>query len=226
MNNDLEIFKFDKINSTNNFLSKQQFKLKNQLCIADTQTNGKGQYDRIWENQIQNALFSIKTKISDKVCLNGLSLVVGIAIITVLQKHYNLNNLQLKWPNDILLNNKKLAGILIENQIQNNFQYPVIGVGINILSNDFANIGHIIDKQQLILKISKQILHYIKRFKVSGFKSFIQQWQKLDYLTNNKIAIKHNDSIGVSIGVDDSGFLIFQNGNDSTIIYNSKQIII
>ena len=96
------------------------------------QTQGKGQYGRQWESQKDSSiLFSIRRNFPQECNLNGLSLVVGLAIVKVLEKECLVEGFKIKWPNDIYFESKKLAGVLLENQIQTKNQSVVIGVGIN-----------------------------------------------------------------------------------------------
>ena len=129
---DLECHFFDSIESTNLFLSKRPFSNKVLLCVTREQTQGKGQYGRLWESQRDGSiLFSIRRHFPQERNLNGLSLVVGLAIVKVLEKECLVEGFKIKWPNDIYFKGKKLAGILLENQIQSKNQSVIIGVGIN-----------------------------------------------------------------------------------------------
>ena len=220
----IEIFRFNEIDSTNNFLLSQNYNNKSQLCIAEKQTNGKGQYGRLWQQQRQSALFSLKIELLASINLNGLSLVAGLAVIYVLEKNYNIQNLSLKWPNDIFLNGKKLGGILIENILYGNVQYPVIGIGLNIKSNNFTSIDQNINTEQLILRIVDSLLFNILQFEKLGFKSFKDKWRKYDFLSKNKIKINYKKYKGISAGVNDNGCLIFKNNSIEVIIYSSSQI--
>ncbi len=221
----LEIFEFDILDSTNNFLYKQLPSNKNQLCITNKQTKGRGQYNRSWLTEEQQALFSIKTKFSTVTNISGLSLIIALAILKILKNNYKLQELAIKWPNDIYIKNKKLAGILIENQVIGNIQYIIIGIGINIISNNFGSIGYTLDKKVLILTIADKIFTYLEKFTTTGFNYFAAKWQQYDYLIQNKIKIKYNNAIYLSAGVDDNGFLLLINNNKTTTIYNSKEII-
>ena len=218
--NNLEIFEFKTLDSTSDFLLQIPYIEKNQLCIADIQTSGRGQYGRKWANQTQNALFSLKVKLPIDLNINGISLIVGLAIVKSLSTNYNLQNLQVKWPNDIFLDGVKMGGVLLENIRHQDYQLLVIGVGLNILSENFASIGKRVNSKQVILRICENILHNIEIFIKDSFKAFATLWQQHDYLVNNFIKITHKGTIGMSVGVNDDGFLIFTN------IMNNKQVII
>ena len=129
---DLECHFFDSIDSTNLFLANRPFTNRVELCVTREQTQGKGQFERHWESQKDSSiLFSIRRNFPQECNLSGLSLVVGLAIVKALEQECLVEGLKIKWPNDIYFENEKLAGILLESQVQSSNQSVVIGVGIN-----------------------------------------------------------------------------------------------
>ncbi len=123
--------------STNDFLT--QLTKKSNLCegsyvITDFQSKGRGQRNNKWESQKgENLLFSIliKPNISLKNQFK-LHVIVSLSIQNTLKK-IGLEKVKIKWPNDIYINDKKISGILIENQIfKNVIKKSIIGIGINI----------------------------------------------------------------------------------------------
>lgn len=129
---------FDIIDSTNSYLLSQLkrnalIKDSTPVVVAEFQTSGRGREGRIWKCGFGNGLmFSLCWRFEKGVSnLSGLSLVIGIAILRTLRS-YSTQNISIKWPNDILYDNHKLAGILIE--IRGEVcgpSYAVIGIGIN-----------------------------------------------------------------------------------------------
>lgn len=222
--NNLEIFSFDSIDSTNNFLLGTPYNGKTQLCIAKQQTSGRGQYGRVWQNQAQNALFSLKIKLAPTLDISGLSLVVGLAIVDVLEHTYHLQNLQIKWPNDIFRDGKKIGGILIENSIKGRESFLVIGVGINIMSDEFESMNQNINTEQLTTRLADNILKYIDIFMLHTFEHFSTSWKMYDFLVNNAIPIIYQEKNGVSLGVTDAGCLIFSDGTTKEVINSSRHI--
>lgn len=132
----LNILSFKTIPSTNLYLKENYESLHNHtVCIAENQTQGRGRLGRAWQDSKGSALFSILIKdyVSDATFI---PLVCGYAIIEVLKKH--INNLEVKWPNDIICNSKKLAGILVESVVTNKIEAIIIGIGININNSSFS----------------------------------------------------------------------------------------
>ena len=131
--------------STNDFL--MQFSLKNSIeegsmVLTDFQTKGKGQRNNFWNSNMQeNLLFSFilfpKIKLSEQFILH---IITSLSVYHLLKK-IGLCNVKIKWPNDIYVNNKKICGILIENQIfKKRIKKSILGIGININQKDFGNI--------------------------------------------------------------------------------------
>ena len=138
------IYKFNELDSTNIFAT-QQLKLNKaahgDVIIAGFQTKGKGQADNHWfSSKNKNALFTIICKdlnieISSIFIFN---IIVSLALYETFNIYLKNENIKIKWPNDILINNKKTAGILIESSISgNSVKNILIGVGININEDRF-----------------------------------------------------------------------------------------
>ena len=132
------IIKKDVISSTNKYIKEHYETLDNYTIVAaNYQTNGRGRMTRVWHSTAgENILMSILIKeFNNQSDLNLLSLVTGVAVHKFLSKY--LNNLYIKWPNDVLVDNKKICGILLEGKMNNNSKMVVIGIGININQTNF-----------------------------------------------------------------------------------------
>src|SRR5688500_16624778 len=116
-----ELTIFDSIDSTNTYLLKQihpQLRLQNgkcRICLSEMQTAGRGRRGRQWISPFgYNIYLSLLKEFSAGAkSLDGLSLVVSLAILRALQK-WGISGLGLKWPNDLMVNQKKIAGVLLE----------------------------------------------------------------------------------------------------------------
>ena len=138
-----EIYRLIKTNSITN----------GELVIADIQTKGVGTHGRIWHtDEAENIAFSfyIKTNCNIKK-LDGLTLEIANIIVQIFKEKYNIN-LQIKEPNDIIFNNKKLGGILTETKIVSEVvKYIVVGIGINTNKQNFSE-----DIKSLATSIKKE----------------------------------------------------------------------
>ncbi len=198
---------YESIDSTNNYLCNIETIPK--VIIAEYQIQGRGNLGKSWyspfaENIICSIYYSFKNNFCD---LGAISLVVGILICESLEKICGLKGLQLKWPNDVVYNNQKLAGILIKVKSElNGSTSLVIGLGINV------NMHHIsVDINQLwtsIIKLKKQyidrniiypvlidhIIEGLKNYQKYGFKCFIDRWGKRDALMGKNIKFNDQDA--------------------------------
>jgi BirA family biotin operon repressor/biotin-[acetyl-CoA-carboxylase] ligase len=147
------------VDSTNNFAKKL---LKNNeiskitIISADFQEEGKGLHTTTWQSERgKNLLFSIVfPAISLKTeSLWNINLVLSVAIAEFLEKHLKTSKIFIKWPNDIYVENDKICGILIENDIKNAFvENLIIGVGLNVNQTKFPE--NIPNPTSMILKNS------------------------------------------------------------------------
>ena len=130
--------------------------------------------------------------------LNGLSLIVGLAIVKVLEQECLVEGFKIKWPNDIYFEGKKLAGVLLENQMQSGNQSVVIVVGINysidqsmtfeIPWTDLAKITKTLpDIKLLTAEIINNILVMSEHFCAFGFYDFQSDWKRYDMLQGKRV---------------------------------------
>jgi len=235
---DLEFHFFDSIESTNLFLTNRPFTNKVQLCVTREQTQGKGQHGRHWESKRDGSiLFSIRRNFPQECNLNGLSLVVGLAIIKVLEKDCLVEGFKIKWPNDIFFESKKLAGVLLENQMQSKNQSVVIGVGINYALDqsmifevpwtDLTKITKTLpDIKFLTAEIINNILVMSEQFSAFGFDGFQPEWKRYDMLQGKKVKCTDpRDSFeGEILGVSSTGALKIFTKNGVKELYSSSHI--
>lgn len=144
----MKLIKLDAIDSTNDFLKGLASKdeLDNFTVVtAENQTKGKGQMGSKWESEIgKNLIMSVLVKdflYNNKDVFN-LSIIVSLAVIRAL-KLFNIPDLSIKWPNDIMSYNKKIGGILIENTLKSDGRIvSVAGIGINVNQTNLAELPH------------------------------------------------------------------------------------
>ena len=171
--NDMKLIKLDAIDSTNDFLKALSGKqlLENFTVVsAENQTNGKGQMGSKWNSEIgKNLTFSILIKkiLKKNSEIFDLNVAIALSILSSLETD-KIPNLTIKWPNDIMSDNKKIAGILIENTIKSNGEIiSIVGIGLNVNQINFENLpkatslavvmGFEFDKEMLLLNIDAAI---------------------------------------------------------------------
>ncbi len=140
-----KIIQFEKINSTNDYASKVLLEKsigEGSIIWALNQTEGKGQKGNKWESEIsKNLTFSIVLKPNKILPVKQfyLNMAVSLSLVDFLKSILTNQNIYIKWPNDIYVDNKKIAGILIENQIiANEIENSIIGIGLNVNQYKFS----------------------------------------------------------------------------------------
>ncbi|MGN1327247.1 MAG: biotin--[acetyl-CoA-carboxylase] ligase [Clostridia bacterium] len=147
---------FNTIDSTQSeiwrIIEKENLK-SGTLVMANIQTNGQGTRGRIWYTEEPNNIafsFGIKANCNIKK-LEGITIKIAETIVKIMKKMYGIN-LQIKFPNDIYYNNKKIGGILTQTKVINgNVKYLVIGIGINTSQQEFAE-----DIKEIATSIKKE----------------------------------------------------------------------
>ena len=193
---------FNLLESTNQTLSllSKKILLQNGFYITtDFQTSGKCQNNDCWDsNERENLLISIYMKpnlsIENSFALNQLA---SIAVLYTL-KSFLKNRIEIKWPNDVLVEDKKISGILIENKIKKNIIYSsIIGIGINVNQINFgkkynANSIKLINKSEIDLnKIEKILMINMKK----QFQNLCKNISLLSHKYNNYLHAKNKDSL-------------------------------
>jgi len=169
----MKLIKLDAIDSTNEFLkglSSNQTIENFTVVTAETQTKGKGQMGAVWVSEPgKNLIMSVLVKgfLFDNNRIFDINIVTAVSVIQALE-HYNIPELSIKWPNDIMSYNKKIGGILIENSIKSNGEIvSIIGLGLNVNQMDFEHLPKasslaaicktIFDKEDLLFKIVEKL---------------------------------------------------------------------
>lgn len=227
------------VDSTNNYLLNKTEYIGNYAVFAEQQTAGRGQFNRTWYSNFgKNIILSLSWQFSNPfIELAGLTLAVGIAIVKALEK-YGLKRMQIKWPNDIIYEGKKLAGILIESRsIGRKVQKIVIGIGLNLynpthISTKDQTITSIFSLQnlpprrnQLAVFILKNLLGTLIEFEMKGLAYFLQDWQRLDSLAGKLITLQNRGNFieGIGRGINTRGQLCVQI-KDKTHYFNRGEI--
>ena len=203
---------FSEIDSTNLYIKKHYKELNNFSVVSSLfQTKGKGRNNHIWDSHPgDNLLCSILIKDKDIINLGGiLSLITACTISKYLEKN-KFSNVNIKWPNDIYINNNKVAGILLESQIP---EYVVIGIGLNVNQKEFTGDYHTSptslylekkDKYELN-KIKEELLDLLIENLIKGdIDKKIEYFNSHNYLLNKKIKFIINNTKfeGIVLGIN------------------------
>ncbi len=220
----LKLHRFDTLDSTQQYLKNLPFSPYMEICQSDFQTHGRGRFGRTWVSpKGLNLYFSIRRTLNCSAHqLEGLSLSIGLSIVKILEERTGIKA-QLKWPNDIYIQGKKLAGILIELvHTQSKQSTVLIGIGLNVNAKTsalpematslFEITQKSFDKMDLLKHLMVMIQQHISKFEQNGFEAFIKDWQNYDLLYLQKITVKqgHQSIQGIAQGVNEKGYLILQ----------------
>lgn len=238
---ELSFHSFDSIDSTHRFIKELPLTKMTEICIAEMQTHGRGRFGREWyspmgENIYLSARLPLEKPLSH---LGGLSLVVSLAVMTCLREFALIDNIKIKWPNDILWYNKKLSGSLIEIMpITKEYSDVIIGIGLNVNSDTPPHpmpgrpwcslhdiTGHFYDRNILIAELLIELFRSITRFEQHGFQSFSSEWHAVDYLFGNTIEISRplGPLVGKASGVNEIGALILIDEKEVTHLISSGE---
>ena len=140
----MKITHFKTLESTNQYLQNllnEGVDIVNNIVVTDFQTSGKGQGKNVWQSEDgKNLLFSVALDMSFLKAENQflLTQMVSVTMINVLKKYLPEESLFIKWPNDIYFKDKKIAGILIKNEIKGMMMgTSIIGIGLNVNQTSF-----------------------------------------------------------------------------------------
>lgn len=213
-----------------------------EVFLCDKQTKGRGRLGRIWESQaFKDGLMTLVDQSPQKTeKAYQVTLVAGLSLLESLMKSYPDLNLKLKWPNDLICNDKKLAGLLCE--IKDKKKLLIIGLGININSkkNDFST--ELQDKltslfEELKQEVSREdlLISFIKNYKknraiydTSGLKNLINLWNQYDYLQGKKVQIQSNGNpiTGIAGGINHEGLLRIDCQGEEKLILSGEILIL
>jgi len=218
------------IDSTNQYLLDRIATLSSgDACVAEYQQAGRGRRGRKWFSPFGSNLYlSMYWKLEQgPAAAMGLSLVIGIIMAEVLQK-LGAADVRVKWPNDLYLKDRKLAGILVElTGKTGDAAHLVIGAGINLRmrepSADSIDQGWInlqeagvnIDRNQLTATLLTELRLALRQFEIDGLAPFISRWRSLDNFIDRpvKLLIGEQEIHGIERGIDQQGALLLeQNG--------------
>jgi len=232
-----DILIHDSVASTNDELWQRlsQGKTSAAICLSETQTAGRGRRGDQWHSPAAGNLYlSIFWPFPAETLPNGLSIAIGVSLINVL-KSEGINDLQLKWPNDILYKRQKLAGILVESRFGKTLN-TIVGIGLNFklptatqnkIQQPTTSLQQLCTnvpcRNRLAGKIIQTMINTLEQFQTSGLRDFVSQWPDYDALADQAITlIDENEHTNViARGINNQGELQYQLDNKLHTLSNS-----
>lgn len=196
---------FPSISSTNDYVLD---KLRNgelasgTVAVADFQTDGKGQRGKKWEAAPgETLMMSVAADLNLWEIKNIVSInhIVSLAVLNFVSNH--VENCHIKWPNDVMVNNLKIAGILIESKISSKIKYAAIGIGINVnqegfiferATSLFLQTGRKIEPKLLFDEVVENLNQFISLYHEKGEEYIFQLYNKQLWKLNVKHQFKYD----------------------------------
>lgn len=240
---------FPSLSSTNSYLLEQPVVVgKAKICLTESQLSGRGRRGNSWRSaDNKNITLSLSWGFDawpDTV--TGLGLAAGLVVAERLNRDFQIG-VGIKWPNDLLINGDKLAGILIEVSANSSGQCNVvIGIGLNVhqpdwskqldLASDVASsyrwtdlrsYGVHEDRNILVATIIDEWLKMLTLFEVVGFGIFVERWNQLSCHTNMEVVLIDRDGQDLSgrmLGVTELGELLIETEDGETQTINNSNL--
>ena len=225
----VQILEYDVLESTNTTAVQyaRSGASNGTVIVAKKQSAGHGRMDRVWSSPEGGLWFTLilRPKVNPE-NIAQLTLIAGVAITSTLRRLYATDEIRIKWPNDLLVNNKKICGILSEMQLDEtgNVDYAIVGVGLNVnlVNKDFTQeLQGIATSLKIITGIEhscKYVLYEIlgefakfyDLWLANGMKAILPYWEQLNCTLGKKVIVKDNDQeffAGTAVAVDKFGAL-------------------
>ncbi len=229
------------VESTNQELFKviRDDGISSKVVLAEMQIAGRGRFGRDWHSPVgRNLAISLGARLSRAADdIGAISLVVGVAVANAIQE-LGIDVVTLKWPNDILLDNRKVGGILVD-VVQATTPFDiVVGIGLNVGGGSSTEqivdrpVADLVDycalpiRNKLAGSIIRNVYDSIYKFENRGFQSFHEKWDILDVLRDQAVTISasNNDIRGIARGVRDTGELCIELDNGKTHLVNAGEV--
>ena len=228
------------IGSTSDYLAAQRERIHGHAVLAEHQSAGRGRHGRSWLSPYGGSLaLSLRWRFEGPpATLSGISLALAVAVIDALEDGHACG-IGVKWPNDIIFQQQKLAGILVEMTGESLGPVDtVIGVGVNLAIPrqwvaaidqpviDLKSIrGTDIARNRLAAALLSNLVNCCQRFAEQGFAAFRQAWMRRDVYRDRPVSLRVGDKrwTGINCGVDDNGALLLRHG-ESLRAYHAGEI--
>jgi BirA family biotin operon repressor/biotin-[acetyl-CoA-carboxylase] ligase len=207
-----------------------------RVCLAEAQSAGRGRRGRAWVsppggNIYLSAAWTFRDGIA---ALGGLSLAVGVLLCEALED-LGAQDLTLKWPNDVLREGRKLAGVLVELQTEpEGACTAIVGVGINVRMppavaptieqpwSDLHDLG--VSRDRIVSHFLERLLPALAGYKTTGFEPYKERWEARHEYADRWVRIDQGGTelIGQAEGVDGGGALLLRTAEDLVAIHGGE----
>jgi BirA family transcriptional regulator, biotin operon repressor / biotin---[acetyl-CoA-carboxylase] ligase len=233
---------FPLLDSTNSYLMRHESPAR-QVCLAESQSAGRGRRGRQWISPFaQNIYCSCGWGFEGGVAtLEGLSLAVGVVIVRALQRH-GVSGVELKWPNDVLYQKQKLAGILIEMRGDPaGYCEVIIGIGINVamgsdqaqaICQPWIDLRTLLARQGLpritrnllVATLLDELVLVLSDYERTGFARYCAEWGSLNAHAGQMVELRNGNFVhqGLCLGVNEVGALVLKTQQGREIFHGGE----
>ena len=233
----------DSIDSTNSWLMREAAlgAEAGTVCLAERQTHGRGRHSRGWVSPFgTNVYLSLLWRYDlAPAQLTGLSLACGVAVARGLSR-MGVSGLALKWPNDVLWNRRKLAGLLLEVRGESaGPSHVVAGLGLNThmprseatrIDQPWADLASIPQAQsasrnRLVAQLLSELMRTMEQYPRGGLEPLVDEWARFDHFRGERVVLRvgPREVRGDYLGIDRDGSLRLRVGGE-TVSYNVGEV--
>ncbi len=213
---------FADIDSSNAFLLRQA-QPHASVCVADHQSQGRGQHGKTWQSDFAKGLYLSFAYHYPKPPPSGLAPAIAVILVNTLASQ-GYKGIEIKWPNDLLYQGRKLAGILVEMRHNQQGSTVVVGVGLNwqlpTAISDFDYGVSALEQirpqtennNTLCAQLIDALFQGLQTFPEQGLSPYLDDWQQYDALKDKNVSISNapDDFSGIAVGIDAQGALQIQ----------------
>ena len=210
-----------------------------KVVLAEMQIAGRGRFGRNWYSPVgRNLAISLGARIARTPDdLGAISLVVGVAVASAIHE-LGIDVVALKWPNDVLLGNRKVGGILVDVVQATTPIDIVVGIGLNVGGGSSTEkiidqpVADLLDycefpiRNKLAGSIIRNVYESVDKFEISGFRSFLEKWNALDALRDKTVTVSTSSNVinGIARGVRNTGELCIETNDGTTHLVNAGEV--
>jgi BirA family biotin operon repressor/biotin-[acetyl-CoA-carboxylase] ligase len=243
----LDLFSvFAEVDSTNKYLLDQPGPMPGRMhiALAEYQTAGRGRRGKVWRAPPSSSICMSVAYTFERLPrrLPSLSLAIGVAVIEVL-RGLGVKFTALKWPNDVLVGDAKLGGILVEaRDVAADTPTTVTGLGLNVdlSSVDDADIApdrpitdllrcmdQLPERSVFVALLIDSTLAALREFDERGFAAFVERWKRCDWLRGRQTTVETvtEHLTGAAEGVDDDGALLLMTAQGRRIVHSGSIVL-
>ncbi len=234
---EIDVHVLQTVGSTNTWLLDGAFSAPVTLCAAEHQTVGRGRRGKTWHSPDSGVTFSMRFNRRESIDhFNGLSLLAGAVLCDCLRSA-GIADAMLKWPNDVLVNNAKLAGILVESKAATSRTGTciVVGMGINYKRGDEAQLieqastdlfslcgqSGLPDRSELIAKIATRLVDVVTVDAPEALRDLAGRWKNYDALAGAEVCASvagGENMVGTARGIDVGGGFCIEDGHGVSVL--------